>query len=567
MRNSVFNHNGNTLITLMVVSAVALTGLIGVMQVAANYSKELGNERKATSQRTKKEMALEYLLSKFISRQMANGTRGVEWSIQTVGGKVKVTANSSYCYQTGCNALTDPMKVPIRDVYRRWTLINGQRMCVLVSPYQEFQGAVDPQLHCAPFYDEYIKDGSNLASLQNEATLDATEKQKAYVTVSDIEKFTKAQQDQYLAGTLSAADTIQGLTPVRVTFRTYEQKPAPDPDILTVAFDDGDQGNVLLVKPPQPCGTFTACTGTVAECMAQADTGLPMSGGASSMVGTDKILTYTSAGTLNVTREGKALVLLVGGGAGGNAGYVCDQSWRSVGLKGGGGGGGGGGQVLYGVYKFCVGSTSITVGPGGAGAANTIGGNIKCPQAATAKDGGASLIGNLRALGGTAPLYTSSGGNSGSAQNGGTGGYKVNSGGGRGSWAECFNGGGGGGAGSMGGNWNNSSTFGVGGDGGAGIWLDISGVQTAYGGGGGGGGFQCPPINQPGGSGGAGGGGSGAYTHLVGAGNRQQFSGTNGAANSGGGGGGGRIQGCGMINYETIPAGSGGSGIVIIRYK
>jgi hypothetical protein len=54
---------------------------------------------------------------------------------------------------------------------------------------------------------------------------------------------------------------------------------------------------------------------------------------------------------------------------------------------------------------------------------------------------------------------------------------------------------------------------------------------------------------------------------LVGAGNRQQFSGTNGAANSGGGGGGGRIQGCGMINYETIPAGSGGSGIVIIRYK
>ena len=566
MRNSVFKHNGNTFITLMVVSTVALTGLIGVMQVAANYSKELGNERKATSQRTKKEMALEYLLSKFINRQMANGTRGVEWSIQNVGGKVKVTANRSYCYQTGCNALTDPVKVPIRDVYRRWTLINGQRMCVLVSPYQEFQGAVDPQLHCAPFYDEYVKDGSNLASLQNEATLDTTEQQKAYVTVSDIEKFTKAQQDQYLAGTLSAADTIQGLTPIRVTFMSYEQKPAPDPDIITVAFDDGDQGNVLLVKPPQPCGTFTACSGTVAECMAQADTGLQMSGGASSMVGTDKILTYTSAGTLNVTREGKALVLLVGGGGGGNAGYVCLPRATAYSADQYGGGGGGGGQVLYGIYKFCVGSSSVSVGTGGAGAAKTIGGSVQCPQEATGKNGGASTIGSLSAQGGTAPLYTSNGGTSGSAQAGGTGGYNRSAGR-TNYWAQCFNGGGGGGAGATGGNWNNSSTDGVGGDGGAGVWSDISGTRMSYGGGGGGGGFQIPPLGRTGGAGGLGGGGNGAYGYLVGAGNYSTFPGVNGGPNSGGGGGGGRIQGCGLVGSETIPAGSGGSGIVIIRYK
>ena len=142
MRNSVFGQKrGNTFIAVTVGSAVALTALVGLMQLTATYSKQLAKERNASSLQMKKEMALQYLLSKFTTRSMANGNQGVEWIIQNVSGKVKVTANSGYCYQSGCSSLTDPLKVPIRDVYKRWMMVQGQNMCVLVTPYQEFQGA------------------------------------------------------------------------------------------------------------------------------------------------------------------------------------------------------------------------------------------------------------------------------------------------------------------------------------------------------------------------------------------------------------------------------------------
>ena len=120
-------------------------------------------------------------------------------------------------------------------------------------------------------------------------------------------------------------------------------------------------------------------------------------------------------------------------------------------------------------------------------------------------------------------------------------------------------GGGGGGAGAAGENTTDSTT---GGDGGAGSYIPdgffgptapsygspgpVS--STRYFAGGGGGGVYGP--STPGGSGGAGGGGAGGDGYAV-----------NGTANTGGGGGGSKK--CG----SPCLAGSGGKGIVLIRYR
>jgi hypothetical protein len=104
-------------------------------------------------------------------------------------------------------------------------------------------------------------------------------------------------------------------------------------------------------------------------------------------------------------------------------------------------------------------------------------------------------------------------------------------------------GGGGGGAGAVGS--NNPNPGGNGGPGGAGVTSSISANPVAYAGGGGGGRWSTPGTPASGGSGGGGAGGVNAP-------------GTNGTDNTGGGGGGNR---CGA------DGGTGGSGIVIIRYK
>jgi hypothetical protein len=105
--------------------------------------------------------------------------------------------------------------------------------------------------------------------------------------------------------------------------------------------------------------------------------------------------------------------------------------------------------------------------------------------------------------------------------------------------------GGGGGATAAGGNSNTSTPI-TAGDGGAGATTSISGSSTTYAGGGGGSAY----LSGAGGSGGSGGGGNGGqYPNNPAA--------TNGATNTGGGAGGD----AGFTNP------TGGSGIVIIRYK
>lgn len=272
------------------------------------------------------------------------------------------------------------------------------------------------------------------------------------------------------------------------------------------------------------------------------DVGITASGGTETIIGGYKIHTFTSSNNLTILTSGLIEYMIVAGGGGGG-GTI--------------GGGGGAGGVLTGKIYLPASTYQITVGNGGLGA---IGYNN---AGQTGSNGQDSTAFGLTALGG--------GGGSGWSghppRSGGSGGGSVASqyksqiigsynGGGFGQRGQGHDGGGGldnrggggGGAGEPGRNGNGGSTHG--GKGGDGIQTNISGVLTYYGGGGAGGvrsGFGAP--EQPG----LGGGGTGTSTSVKAG---------DGQPNTGGGGGGAGYNG---PNTARI-GGSGGSGIVIVRY-
>ena len=217
-----------------------------------------------------------------------------------------------------------------------------------------------------------------------------------------------------------------------------------------------------------------------------------------------------------------------------------------------------------------VGSTTITVGEGGAAGVN--GGNSSI---------GSLLVGTGGGSGGGeggSPYVGSPGGSSGGASNvesssptnGNAGGFSPfpeGNNGGRATGATSNEGGGGGGG--AGGNGGGATSDGTGGDGGAGLQLPafnapllhpnaspLAPLSGFYAGGGGGGTIRTSDGR---GEGGSGGGGNGSNTNPTITGLSE--TGSNGATNSGGGGG-GAIDG-----RPAIPASySGGDGIVVIRY-
>jgi len=202
-----------------VAGALATVAVVSLIQLALNYSKNLSRERAAASSLNQKELILEYLRSKFVSREMANGDEGVEWTIQNISGKAQVSANN-YCYEVNagtCSPHPDSQKAPIHDS----------------------EG-------------DYVKDGSRLASLQTATTVSADEKQKAYVIVTDLSKLSANEMEQYKAGTIPLATLEKTYIPIRVSFDAYEPKPAPDPNVITVKFDDGELGQILVSDPPSP---------------------------------------------------------------------------------------------------------------------------------------------------------------------------------------------------------------------------------------------------------------------------------------------------------------------------
>ncbi len=245
-------------------------------------------------------------------------------------------------------------------------------------------------------------------------------------------------------------------------------------------------------------------------------------------------LTFTSTGTLTVTKAGFFDFLAVGGGGGS----------PKVGTSYAGGGGGGGGLVQGSIYLSA--NQTITIGAGGAfinlaGAAHT-----------WFSEGGTTSIGTLIAApgnlsslsdigGGVIPSFIYFGGGIGATNSSSISavtessfvGYRG------GTSSAVTNGGGGGGNTTRGGN----STSTTGGTGGAGFdvsaFIGGSELRKAMGGGGGG--------SVTGGTAATGGVAGSATTTPP-----------NGNANSGGGGGGG---------YNLTTTGNGGSGICYIRYK
>ncbi|MFM8335040.1 MAG: glycine-rich domain-containing protein, partial [Opitutaceae bacterium] len=246
------------------------------------------------------------------------------------------------------------------------------------------------------------------------------------------------------------------------------------------------------------------------------------SGGSITASGMYTVHTFTQNGSFVPSASGTVEVLVVGGGGGGGGGNYH------------GGGGGGGGVVSNQAYAVEANTPiAVVVGAGGA----------------MATKGGDSSFGTLSAVGG------GSGGrqgvNGGSGGSGGGSGYFATGGAGTtgqgyagafGVSGGAYGSGGGGGAGAAG----SSGTTSAGGAGGVGVASSISGVTSYYGGGGGGSAYAGPA-----GTGGSGGGGAGSRAD-------QSIPAQSGQANTGGGGGG--------AERNNTLAGSGGSGVVIVRY-
>ncbi|MAH14047.1 MAG: hypothetical protein CMO33_09965 [Verrucomicrobia bacterium] len=278
------------------------------------------------------------------------------------------------------------------------------------------------------------------------------------------------------------------------------------------------------------------------------------SGGTESVSGNFKFHLFTTSGTFVADSAGVIDVLIVAGGGGGGG-------W--------GGGGGAGGLVDVSSVSISPGSYSIVVGAGGSKGttAYTSGGDGSNSSAfsqtvAVGGGGGGHFDGNAGRAGGSgggAGIRSTAGttlGGSGTSGQGNSGGASVPT---ASSTSPYHSGPGGGGAGSAGFLANNTANTNIG-DGGVGLQktnYSQFGDSGFFAGGGGGhrDGRNAPYVGTNT-SGGNGGGGNGGRYVVSGSGLDAQ----NGTANTGGGGGGA---------YGASPAntGTGGAGVVIIRYS
>ena len=276
--------------------------------------------------------------------------------------------------------------------------------------------------------------------------------------------------------------------------------------------------------------------------------GLPATGGYATLKGDYVVHKFTSSGVFEVLDASgltELEVLVVAGGGGGGTSL--------------GSGGGGGGVLHSQSLTLQAQQYAVTVGLGGASAeVRTVaahGGDSSFGDLLVAK-GGAGGKGQVFAWENKNYIYPPGGSGAGGCRNAnpgtlGTSGQGHN--GGRGSDNPNYGAGGGGGAGGPGGDTNATH----GGDGGVGKAFDISGTMTYYAGGGGGGISYGAggEDDYNGGKGGLGGGGDASRSFYA--------EGVPGLPNTGGGGGGGIHS---QPGGTAQPGGSGGSGIVIVRY-
>jgi hypothetical protein len=323
---------------------------------------------------------------------------------------------------------------------------------------------------------------------------------------------------------------------------------------------DTTRASVVLVYADATKGWLYTNESNVADLEAPAY--ITATGGTETTSGDYKIHSFTSSGCFAVSQasnQSHTVEYLVVAGGGGGEGPV--SNWA------GGGGGAGGFRTNYpspdtGGTAISAQTYPITVGAGGAGdTANATGSNSIFSTITSAGGGGGA---SAEDTDNASPGGSGGGGGAGPcAYGGGTGNTppvsppQGNSGG-NGSGVpgsgplQPWGGGGGGGAGTAGSSvgGGGSPSPGSGANGGNGTANSITGSSVTYAGGGGGGTFPGPAGF---GAGGPGGGGRGVG---------HPGSGTAGSANTGGGGG-----GHGECSTGAQGGQSGGSGVVILRYK
>lgn len=237
-------------------------------------------------------------------------------------------------------------------------------------------------------------------------------------------------------------------------------------------------------------------------------------------VGNECVVQFTAAATLTWTPQYaiSARYLVVGGGGSSTRGY-CSYYW---------GQGGGGGEVLTGTGRSFAANTGVTITVAGA-----TGRRGDCGQGG-GLDGSASVLGTLTARGGKTSLnalLNNSGAVGGVSGNGNAGGIGTANGGSGCAVGGCQSGGGGG-----------AGAAGSGKNGGAGVNSDIITLGT----------------NVMYGSGGAGWAGTGDIGSASSGGGTPGTAACDAPANRGGGG-------ADCSGLDTT-GGSGGSGLVVIRY-
>jgi hypothetical protein len=229
-----------------------------------------------------------------------------------------------------------------------------------------------------------------------------------------------------------------------------------------------------------------------------------LSGGVETTVGSDKVLTFTTNGTLSVSGSGTIRVLVVGGGAGGGGAFSNIPSSALF-----SGAGGNGGEVIYNAaFSVSPGSYAVVVGNAGAGGSRqTDPNNVPGYQS--------SVLGIIAYGGDRGSNY------------GANGGDKLS-----------------GGASARGNDGSNGTTN------------DINGTSYVYGSGAGSGSISTNSNTRVGGNGGtgAGTGGGGAAGVLTPA--------PTTGSNYGGGGGGAAL----ILNVRQGDGAAGANGIVIVRY-
>lgn len=266
-------------------------------------------------------------------------------------------------------------------------------------------------------------------------------------------------------------------------------------------------------------------------------------GGTITTYGSYRVHTFGAGSSTFTTSQNLTVdyLLVAGGGSGGSG-------------NGGSGGGGAGGMVTATSQSVSAGSYSIVVGAGGSGIGNV--------SDTVGNDGGnTTAFGNTIYGGGGGGAWSNKAGRSGGSGGGGGGlsasggsgtSGQGNSGGSGNGSTSPYSGGGGGGKGTAGQTTGNGDVA----NGGSGSTNNFqTGSNQTYAGGGGAG-TESPDGSQGfslsvEGLGGSGGGGRGGYRDTVGQ------NGTNGLG--GGGGGGGYPSG-------GFSSGSGGDGVVVIRY-